>query len=521
MVLVAMEMPSNLNNATEIKRRKLDLLNQIKEPSVSSVLIGQYASYVTEANTGLQEQKNKDVNMKTATFASVLLTVDSPRWQGVPFVLVTGKKLDEKSSFVRIVFKKNIFCIKKDIEKNICDGSEEEIRFQISPASSGQPEIIVSEHLPKIAPLKDWYKDNRSNNVKQTYSEKVVLSPSTNLSTDAYESVVKAVFKGRQELFVDSHCLSAAWEKWTPVIEAAQNMKPRIYVGHQHTENLNFVTVGDQLRFLTDDVDSVEENIDVYQSGQDIKMSGNVHMFREHPLVTEKLDILIEKLTEDIRQTAWESVHQRGSFHLALSGGKSPIMLFKSMASSVASFPWQHTHIWQVDERCVERGSRHSNMKGIYDHLLSNVRVPYGNFHEMPMFLQHGVCSDKDYGDHFYEDTIKHHARDGRLDYVLLGLGEDGHTASLFPNTSFLFEKNKLVTLSTAPTNTVSVKRMTLTFNLINSAHKISVLVMGKNKAKILQNLSSAKPNDVSFPITFVKPINGSLTWYVDKYAIT
>ena len=122
-------------------------------------------------------------------------------------------------------------------------------------------------------------------------------------------------------------------------------------------------------------------------------------------------------------------------FHLALPGGRSPIPLLNALSLEYAeAFPWKHTHIWQTDERCVPANHSHSNWNQIDRLLISQVSIPYHQLHPMPVTLQSGVCEPADRGCGLYESQLQREIGRAQLDHVVLGVGRDGHIASLFPS---------------------------------------------------------------------------------------
>ena len=128
---------------------------------------------------------------------------------------------------------------------------------------------------------------------------------------------------------------------------------------------------------------------------------------------------------------------------MALPGGQSPLLLMNALSLDFYHlFPWQQTHIWQTDERCVKTTSVDSNWNLILEFLLSVVPIPFHNLHPMPVDLQNGVCYSTDSGDLLYHKTFIDFLEDGKLDYVVLGVGTDGHIASLFPEAATVVRPN-------------------------------------------------------------------------------
>uniref|UniRef100_A0A3B4WDT4 6-phosphogluconolactonase n=1 Tax=Seriola lalandi dorsalis TaxID=1841481 RepID=A0A3B4WDT4_SERLL len=191
-------------------------------------------------------------------------------------------------------------------------------------------------------------------------------------------------------------------------------------------------------------------------------------------------------------------IFQLGVFHLALSGGSTPLALFHNLALHHFSFPWRDTHVWMVDERCVPLTEPESNFYTLYNQLLQHVRIPYFNIHPMP-----------DGGAQLYEKEISSLVNGSSFHFVLLGVGYDSHTASLFPGTKVDELGERLVAFTESPDK--PHQRMSLTFTAINRAQKVALLVMGKGKHEMITQMSRVKDNPLKWPVTGVKPANGQL----------
>jgi len=182
--------------------------------------------------------------------------------------------------------------------------------------------------------------------------------------------------------------------------------------------------------------------------------------------------------------------------------------------------PWHRTHLWQVDERCVPPDDERSNFRMLRELIVDHCDIPRSRVHGMP-------ATESD-GDRQYEDQLREALEpaphDGRLDFVLLGMGSDGHTASLFPDTSALSERERWVVFNDGETVAEPRPRITLTFPMINSARQIAILVTGEAKHAALQHASVAAGTGApqpQWPITGIVPTHEDteLTWYLDRAA--
>ncbi|TMS19015.1 GDH/6PGL endoplasmic bifunctional protein [Larimichthys crocea] len=171
-----------------------------------------------------------------------------------------------------------------------------------------------------------------------------------------------------------------------------------------------------------------------------------------------------------------------------------------------------------VDERCVPLSEAESNFNTLHDHLLQHVRIPYYNIHPMPVQLNQRLCVEEDRGALLYENEIRALVNGSSFHFVLLGVGYDSHTASLFPGSKWDEHGEKLVVMTESPAK--PHQRMSLTFSAINQARRVAVLVMGKGKHELVTQLSRVKDNSDKWPITGVKPASGTLVWYIDYDAL-
>ena len=212
---------------------------------------------------------------------------------------------------------------------------------------------------------------------------------------------------------------------------------------------------------------------------------------------------------------AQEAVQQRGRFNVALTGGSSPVQLYSLLAQPkyAAQVPWQQTFVFWGDERWVPLSDEKSNAKMARETLLDKVPVPPQ--HIFPMWKE-GTTPEAFAAE--YEQLLQTHFGHGmpQFDLILLGMGDDGHTASLFPQTAVLQESQKLVAAYyLEPQN---MYRITLTAPLINSAKQIAFLTFGANKAKALYEVLEGARNPNQYPSQLIRNDN-AVHWMVDDAA--
>lgn len=214
-------------------------------------------------------------------------------------------------------------------------------------------------------------------------------------------------------------------------------------------------------------------------------------------------------------ECAEESIEKKNAFTVALSGGSTPKRTYEILASPPYRdrINWEKTNIFWGDERCVSICDERSNCRMAFDTLLDNVPVPRENLHPI-------LCEDNpEKGAAEYEKLLRKFFR-GRppaFDLVLLGLGENGHTASLFPETGILQESNKLA--SSLHVQEDEYHRVSLTANTINQAAVIAFLVSGASKASVLRDVLEGPQAPRRLPAQLIRPVRGELIWMIDRSA--
>jgi 6-phosphogluconolactonase len=245
---------------------------------------------------------------------------------------------------------------------------------------------------------------------------------------------------------------------------------------------------------------------------------------RGRRVIEPDVEALVDRVADDICQLARHRVGVAGEFHLALSGGSTPKLLYQHLVIDprYRSMPWDSTHLWIVDERCVPFDDEKSNYRMINELIIEHVPIGVAHVHPMPVTEQAGdVKYEKD-----LRAALDTPASGGRLDLVLLGMGPDGHTASLFPRTPGLTETERWVILNDGEAVMAPRPRMTMTFPLINNARHIGLLVTGESKHAMLKQVADSPdaPDHVqTLPVTGVRPAgeDSEMTWYLDQAAAT
>jgi 6-phosphogluconolactonase len=236
-----------------------------------------------------------------------------------------------------------------------------------------------------------------------------------------------------------------------------------------------------------------------------------------HPTIQTflSLDHLSLGAAQEFVRVVNSAIETRGVCFVALSGGETPLSLYSRLANEpfAHSVDWTTVHLFFGDERAVPPTDPHSNFGMVDRELLSHIDIPERNVHR----ILGEVTPDE--AAHRYqqelEDVFGH--SEARFDLILLGLGEDGHTASLFPRSKSVDEDQSLVCSSFVPQ--VEGWRVSLTFRTINNARRVLFLVSGAKKASILDKVLNTKMATKDLPATLVMPKEGTLLWMVDKDA--
>lgn len=211
---------------------------------------------------------------------------------------------------------------------------------------------------------------------------------------------------------------------------------------------------------------------------------------------------------------AKKSIAKKDSFIVALSGGSTPKKLFQLLASAsfCKSIDWKKVFIIWGDERFVPHSNEESNYKMAKEALLQHVAIPKKNILAIPTSHSPEICAAA------YQESLKVLlGKKGIIDLTLLGMGDDGHTASLFPNTDILYENKKWV--KEVWLEDKQVWRISLTYPLLNKSNEIMFLVAGAAKAPIIKHIF-AKSAKLKFPVQNIQLKKGTIMWLLDEAAV-
>lgn len=218
-------------------------------------------------------------------------------------------------------------------------------------------------------------------------------------------------------------------------------------------------------------------------------------------------------------ELARERAQQGKPFFVALSGGTTPRTFLEILASPefAERIPWDTVHLFQVDERCVPPDDPQSNYRMIRRVFLRPVPGAAANFHRMKAEEEDREAASAEYAAEIENALAPAEGSTPRFDLIFLGLGSDGHTASLFPNSAALGVTDRWVCPNYV--EKLQMHRLTLTYPVLNAAREVVFLVSGSGKAEILRQVLEGRFDPQHHPAQGVRPAEGSVTWYLDASA--
>ncbi len=209
-------------------------------------------------------------------------------------------------------------------------------------------------------------------------------------------------------------------------------------------------------------------------------------------------------------------ISSRETVHIALSGGSTPKIVFDELATNFQEdIDWSRVHLYWGDERCVAPTDDQSNYKMTRTHLISKIAIPKENIHRIK------GENDPEYEAKRYADLLDEGLPKvnniPQFDLVILGMGDDGHTASIFPHEIELWDSKKNCEVAVHPDS--GQKRVSLTGKIINNADTVVFLVTGASKVEKVTEIKNKTGNYKSYPASLVNPSSGRLLWFLDEDA--
>ena len=230
-------------------------------------------------------------------------------------------------------------------------------------------------------------------------------------------------------------------------------------------------------------------------------------------------EIMADSLAEEFYRHVNERLITKNKVNIALSGGNTPFLFFKCLCEfdqqKANKIDWRKIHFFWGDERCVPPEDNESNYANANNVLFSKIDIPKSNIHR--------IEGESDPG----EEVLRYSNLLQKLvevkigipifDWIFLGLGEDGHTASIFPNQLDLITSEKICEIGIHPET--GQKRITLTGTVLNMAKRITFLATGSNKQEVIKNIINKEKISKKYPATKINPKKGEIDWYLDSLA--
>jgi 6-phosphogluconolactonase len=232
--------------------------------------------------------------------------------------------------------------------------------------------------------------------------------------------------------------------------------------------------------------------------------------------IFDSTDELAASLSEKVINLAGKSIQAGSPFNIALSGGSTPGVLFKKMASSIGDPGlWEQVHFFWVDERCVPPDHPESNYRMTDEAFFHPLSISHAHVYRM-------MGEEEPHAEAIrYEGLLRSSlpARDGLplFDLILLGMGTDGHTASIFPDQMPIMFSERICEVARHPET--RQHRITLTGHVINNAARVCFMITGENKAAVLASILDGEEGSEKFPAAHIKPLHGKMEWYLDQEA--
>jgi 6-phosphogluconolactonase len=244
-------------------------------------------------------------------------------------------------------------------------------------------------------------------------------------------------------------------------------------------------------------------------------------MSQESRQVYPDADTLAKAAALEVQRLAKESVAARGIFTLSLAGGSTPRKLYTLLGANpeFADFPWSKTLVFFGDERHVPPSHIDSNYLMASTTLFASKLVPPGNIHRVRAELPDANVGALDYDVEMHTAFTQEMRLNGfpRFDVILLGMGPDGHTASLFPGSKALEEKERWVVANWV--EKFNSARITFTFPVLNAARNVLLLVAGADKTDMMHEVLVVNRTRPVYPVQFVQPVDGAKIWMLDRAA--
>ncbi|MFP4096279.1 MAG: glucose-6-phosphate dehydrogenase [Cyclobacteriaceae bacterium] len=500
--MIAMEPPISLD-ADEIRNKKVDVLKAIRRIKAESV--NQHAVRA-QYDEGWIKGKKVNAYLKengverastTETYAALKFNIDNWRWQDVPFYVRTGKRMAEKCSVISLQLRRpphRAFAYDKDL-------ATEPNRIIINIQPDMGITVRFQAKRPGIHPI--------MNPVEMIfdYKEAYDVDP-----PEAYEALLLDAMAGNAALFMRSDQVEEAWKVVMPVLEKwkeeEETSLPTYASGSWGPSEADVLLAQEGHKWINPRATNVKTTVIEESKDGARKDVLNLHIFQNEDDLSYSAAELFVKKSQD-------SLEKHGRFVVCLTGGSSPRKMYQLLSKPpfMNEVPWNRTFVFWADERPVPLEHADNNAGMTKQALLNHVPIPEENIHPIFSHLRPDIAALQ------YEELLQEffQGQAPRFDLILLGMGADGHTASLFPHVPFPHKSMSWV--KEVWIKKMGTFRITLTPQLINQASSIAFLAYGEAKADALHEVLEGENNPEKYPAQLIRPEDGELHWFVDHLA--
>lgn len=500
--MVAMEPPISLD-ADEIRNKKVDVLKamrRIKPEKVAEHAVrAQYDDGWIKGNKvqSYLSEDGVDENSATETYTALKFNIDNWRWQDVPFYVRTGKRMADKCSVITLqlrtpphrafAYDENHLREPNRIIINIQPDMGITIRFQAK-----RPGIS-----PIVNPVEMIFDYNQAYDAEPP---------------EAYEALLLDAMAGNAALFMRADQVEEAWKVVMPILEnwekEASLQLPQYASGSWGPSEADDLLKAEGHEWINPRATNVKTTVIEESKDNARKEVLNLHVFQNaEDLSYSAAELFVRK--------SQEAVEKNGRFVVCLTGGSSPDKMYQLLSRPpfVNEVPWGKTHVFWGDERPVPLDHPDSNAGMALNALLQHVPVPEENIHPIFGNLRPDIAALQ------YEELLQEffQGHSPKFDLILLGMGADGHTASLFPHVSF--PHKSMTWVKEVWVEKMDTYRISLMPQLINQAACIAFIAFGEKKAEALHEVLEGEENPETYPAQLIKAEDGELHWFVDHLA--
>ncbi|WKN31234.1 glucose-6-phosphate dehydrogenase [Porifericola rhodea] len=500
--MIAMEPPINLD-ADEIRNKKVDVLKAVRimeEEEVDKYAIrAQYDKGWIKGKKaeGYTEEEGVDPESTTETYTAIKFNIDNWRWQDVPFYVRTGKRMGDKCSVITIQLRKPPHrAFTKDY-----NASREPNRIIINI----QPDMGITIRFQAKRP--GIYHILNPVEMVFDYQQSYDAEP-----PEAYEALLLDAIEGNAALFMRADQVEEAWKVVMPILDKwdknGKHALPKYSSGSWGPQEADDLLKLEGHEWINPKATNVKETVIEENDQHPKKGITNLHIY-------ENKDDLSYSAAELFVRKAREAVDSKGRFVVCLTGGSSPKGMYELLKQEpfINQVPWNKTYVFWGDERPVPIEDKDSNAGMSYQALLNDVPVPRDHIFPIHGELRADIAALQ------YEESLQEffQGMSPRFDLILLGMGADGHTASLFPHVPF--SHKSMTWVKEMWVEKMDTYRISLMPQLINQAECIAFMAFGEQKADALHEVLEGEYNPEEYPAQLIKPEDGELHWFVDHLA--